>query len=349
MLRIMQRLQPLFLALALLFIFLLLRSQWAELRQYPWQLNPVWLVVSGFCLVAAWLLEIHIWRRLLAVMGAVLPTRPAARIWFLSAIVRYVPGSIWQPLSMTLQCQRYGIAPEVTLTSVVFYQLLTLLAASPIAAVYFGVTGNWGLLTDALSAWTPLLVAGGLAPIVLFVVRPSWLIDLVNFLLARLHRPPLAAGLTRRSAALVLILGVLDWLLWGAAFAALVFALQEYTAAEIVRLAPHLVAAYAIAYAVGFVSLITPSGLGVREGAVYLLLAPLLGSGAVTVAAIAMRVWITLGELAAAGASLLFLRDAPADAPSSPAASTAPTAPTPPTASAAPAAPAIEGPRSVAS
>jgi uncharacterized membrane protein YbhN (UPF0104 family) len=308
MLRIIQRLQPLFLALALLFIFLLLRSQWAELSQYPWQLQPVWLFVSALFLVAAWSLEIQIWRRLLAVMDARLPYRSAARIWFLSAIVRYVPGNIWQPLSMTLQCQRLGIVPEATLTSVVFYQLLTLLAASPIAALYFGVTGNWGLLTSALASWTPFLVAAGLAPVVFFVIRPAWLIELVNFLLARLHRPPLAAGLTRRNAAFVLFLGMIDWLLWGAAFAALAIGLQEYTAADMLRLFPHLVASYAIAYAVGFVSLLTPSGLGVREGAVYLLLAPLLGGGAVTVAAIAMRVWITLGELLAAGASLLFLR-----------------------------------------
>jgi hypothetical protein len=40
-----------------------------------------------------------------------------------------------------------------------------------------------------------------------------------------------------------------------------------------------------------------------------LLLAPLLGGGVVTIAAIAMRLWITLGELLAAGASLLFLRE----------------------------------------
>jgi uncharacterized membrane protein YbhN (UPF0104 family) len=309
MLRIIQRMQPLFLTLALIFIVLLLRSQWAELSQHTWQLNPFWLFASAFFLLASWALEIHIWRQLLAAVGARLPYWPAVRIWFLSAILRYVPGNIWQPLSMTLQCQRRGIAPEATLTSVVFYQILVLLAASPIAGVYFGVTGNWGLLTDVLHAWTPWLVAAGLAPVVAFVVRPSWLIDVVNWLLARLNRPRLSARLTRANATWVLLLAILDWLLWGACFAALTFALQDYTAAEMLQLAPHLVAAYPIAYAIGFVSLITPSGLGVREGALYLLLAPMLGGGSVAVAAIAMRLWITLGELLAAGASLLFLRE----------------------------------------
>jgi hypothetical protein len=245
----------------------------------------------------------------LAIVGGKLPYWPAVRIWFLSAILRYVPGNIWQPLSMTLQCQRRGIAPEATLTSVAFYQILVLLAASPIAALYFGMTGDWGLLTGVLQAWTPWLVAAGLVPVVAFVIRPSWLIEMVNWLLAKFNRPSLSAGLTHANAAWVLTLAILDWLLWGACFATLTFALQDYTTAEMLQLAPHLVAAYAIAYAIGFVSLITPSGLGVREGALYLLLAPLLGGGVVTIAAIAMRLWITLGELLAAGASLLFLRE----------------------------------------
>jgi uncharacterized membrane protein YbhN (UPF0104 family) len=317
MLRIIQRLQPLFLALALLFIVLLLRSQWAELSQHTWQLNPFWLIVSAFFLLGAWALEIQIWRQLLRVIGAELPSGPATRIWFLSAIVRYVPGSIWQPLSMTLQCQRRGIAPEATLTSVVFYQILVLLAASPIAAVYFSVTGNWGLLTGVLQAWTPWLVATGLTPVLLFIVRPSWLIEMVNFVLAKFQRAPLTAGLTRLNAASLLLLSIVDWLLWGACFAALTFALQAYAPTEILALTPHLVAGYAIAYVVGLVSLITPSGLGVREGALYLLLAPLVGGGVVTVAAIAMRLWVTLGELLAAGASLLFLREP--DIPTEPA------------------------------
>ena len=76
-------------------------------------------------------------------------------------------------------------------------------------------------------------------------------------------------------------------------------------------LAPHLVAAYPIAYAIGFISLITPSGLGVREGAFYLLLAPIMGGGAITIVALAMRLWTTLGELVAAGVCVL-LPDHPA-------------------------------------
>ena len=74
MLRIIQRMQPLFLALALLFIVLLLRSQWAELSQHTWRLNLSWLLASALFMLASWALEIQVWRQLLAVVGAHLLT-----------------------------------------------------------------------------------------------------------------------------------------------------------------------------------------------------------------------------------------------------------------------------------
>ena len=311
--RIIRKLQPLFLILALVFIVLLLRSQWAELSSHTWRFRPAWLLASALFLLGAWALEIQIWRTLLHVVGGRLPYWPAARIWFLSAIVRYVPGNIWQPLSITLLSQQRGVSPVATLTSVAFYQILVLLSALPIAGVYFGLTGNWGLLTGALQAWTPLLAAAALVPVAVFLVHPAVLVDVVNWVLVRLKRTPLATAISRRMALWVLLLAMADWLLWGLSFAMLTFALEDYSAVEMLRLLPHLIAVYAIAYTIGLVSLITPSGLGVREGAFYLLLAPLLGGGTVTIAALAMRVWTTLGELIAAGVSLLW-RDRPAPA-----------------------------------
>lgn len=305
--RIIRKLQPLFVALAILLLVVLLRSQWDELSRHPWQLNPAWLAASALFLLASWALEVQIWRTLLQVLGACLPYFAAVRAWFISAIMRYIPGNIWQPLSITVMAQRRGVAPEATLTSVVLYQLINLLAATPIAAVYVLTTGNWGLFTQFLGVWTPLLAGAMLAPIAVFLVRPAWLLELVNWLLAKLRRPPLATQrMTRSAMAWVLLLTVCDWLLWGSCFAALAFALQPYSPAEMMRLLPHLVAANAIATAIGFISLLTPSGIGVREGAFYVLLAPIMGGGAATVLALAMRLWTMLGELVAAGLCLLF-------------------------------------------
>ena len=146
--RIWQIAQPTFFILAMLFVGLLLRSQWAELRAYTWDFDLRWLLISALFMLASWAMEVGIWCYLLRLVDGVLPFWPATRIWFLSAIVRYVPGNIWQPLSMTLYCQRWGIRPEATITSIALYQFCILLAALPIAVIYFFVTGNFGLLSE---------------------------------------------------------------------------------------------------------------------------------------------------------------------------------------------------------
>ncbi len=315
LMRTLRRMQPIFVLLALLFMALLLRSQWEELQTHQWQLNPPWLVASAGFLVAAWAVEIVVWLRLLRTVGGRLGYWPGARIWFLSAIVRYIPGNVWQPLSMTLLCQRRGVKPEATVTSILLYQVIILLAVTPIAALYFGVWGNWGMLTDLLGGAGPWLIGVGLAPLAAFLVRPALLVDAVNWVLRRFGRSPLETGFARSELVTVLALAAADWVIWGASFCALAFGVNSYTAPEMLALAPHLIATYSIAYAIGLVSLITPSGLGVREGAFYLLLAPLMGGGTVTVVALAMRIWTMLGEAIAAGVSLLLPDRLPAADP----------------------------------
>ena len=289
--------QPLMMAAAAIFIGVWLAGQWPSLRVHTWRLSAGWLLLSALCMLASWGVEIALWRALAATLGGRIAYLPAARIWFKSAIVRYVPGNIWQPLSMTLQAQQHGVRPEATVTSVALYQGIILMAAAPIAALYFWTTGNWGLLTTFVGSYGWLLILLVLAPVALFLASPNLLIVSLNWLLARVRRPPVQAGLGRSVLALLLVVAAFDWLLWGATFAALTFGVATFSGAEMAALAPHLIVAYAIAYCVGFLSFITPSGFGVREGALYVLLATVMDPAVVTVAALAMRVWTMAGEV----------------------------------------------------
>jgi uncharacterized membrane protein YbhN (UPF0104 family) len=297
--------QPILAGLAGLFIVLLVAGQWPEIRAHAWQISPGWLLLSALFMLAAWAVEIAIWQGVLRALGGRLPYLQAARIWFLSAIIRYVPGTIWQPLSMTLYAQEHKVRPEITLTSVVLYQGISLLAVAPLAAAYLWTSGNWGLLSAWLGALSLPLALLALLPVALFLLRPDLLVRALNWALVKVGRPPLASGLGRGPLALLLAVALFDWLLWGSAFATLVYGTSAFTPAEQAALAPHLIAAYAIASGIGFIALFAPSGLGVREGSLYLLLAPLLGGGAVTVAALLMRLWTMVGEVIMALVSAL--------------------------------------------
>jgi len=290
------KIELIFLFLAIIFLALLLRSQWDTLRQQTWQLQSGWLLLSAAFLLLSWLLEVKIWQRLLDQVGGDLPFGNAFRIWFLSAIMRYIPGNIWQPVSMTLRCQQHAIRPEATITSIALYQAITLLAVIPLSPVYIVLSDNLSLLNRWLGNAGYLLILLAISGLLVLLIYPSRLMALLNWGLNRLGREGLQAQLSSHALFQIFLLATLNWLLWGIAFATLTFALGEYSLAEQTQWATALILAYPIAYAIGFLSFITPSGFGVREGALYILLAPLLGSGVITVAALAMRVWTTAGE-----------------------------------------------------
>jgi uncharacterized membrane protein YbhN (UPF0104 family) len=291
------RLQPLFLLLALLFVGLLLRSQWPALRSYPWQFHGGWLALSALLMFTSWLLEVRIWHLLLRVVDGVVPYGAALRMWFLAALIRYIPGNVWQPLSLTLYCQRWGVRAEATIASLVLYQAVVLLAVLPIALVYFGLTGNWGVLTGVLAEIAPWLLGLGALPVLVFLLRPQWLIDLMNWALQKMGRGAIAARWHTGQLLWLLVLGVVDWSCWGLSFATLGLALGHPTTLSLGEFVLHLTAVFSIGYAIGFLSLLTPSGFGVREGTYYLLLTPLLPGGYVTAIALAMRLWNILGEV----------------------------------------------------
>jgi uncharacterized membrane protein YbhN (UPF0104 family) len=315
--RLVHWLQPTFLLLAIVAIGWFLASQWPTLRTYPWRLHWGWLLATCAFSLASWAVEIAIWRHLLATLGGKLPYLVAARLWFLSAVVRYVPGNVWQPLSLTLYSRRHGVSPEATITSLVLFQVVMLLAIAPILVVYFVWLDTKSLAAQFVANFPPALLWLALIPVLAFLLRPQWLVQLLNWGLARMKRTPLALQLTSGKLFLLIAVSLFDWLLWGAMFASFTFAVigdelasgrsGEFTLAPL-QIAPLLVASYPIATLIGFLALITPSGFGVREGAFYLLLTPHIAGSVVTVIALGARVWGVVSELLAALISAPFER-----------------------------------------
>lgn len=305
--RLQRTVQPLVLLLALLFIGLLLRSQWSQLAAFEWQVRPEFLMASALFLVLAGLLEVVMWRHILGLIGGQLAWPRALRIWFSTSLVRYIPGNVWQPLGMTVLCHREGVPPETTVVSVALYQAVNLLSVAPIAAFYLVGTGNLGLLSSWLGANLRWAGMAALFPVLLFLVRPDLLLTLLNWALRRVGRRPLPVRLSSRQLMGLLFLAWMDWGLWGCGFAALVFSFLPMALREPTALLPHLLAAYPMAYALGYLSFLTPSGLAVREGVLYFFLAPVLGAGEATLVAVAMRIWQIVLEVGLAALALLLL------------------------------------------
>ena len=128
-------------------------------------------------------------------------------------------------------------------------------------------------------------------PTVAFMLCTFWLVEA----LARLGRQPLDVRLSGLDMLRLLVPFVFNWLVYGAMSFALTASL--YPALPWSQ-APALTGLFTAAWLIGFLTIIVPQGLVVREGLIFTFLTTLLGVPApvATAAAILLRLWTMLGE-----------------------------------------------------
>jgi uncharacterized membrane protein YbhN (UPF0104 family) len=270
-------------------------ARWNDVISLKWRLEPWLFAVATVVLALSYVLVAWLWG-LAMTRAAGLRTVAGARIWFLSNLARYVPGNVWSYVGAVELARREGVARRTTLAVMALTQVLSvgvaLAAGLPVLLAERARLGRPALLGA-------LVVVAGAALAVLFRRR---LLGLARRRLPGFDPAELAPS---AGTVVVLVAGYAAyWAVTGLAFAALVASLYPLAAADV----PLVVAAYAAAYAAGFLALLTPAGLGVREGVLVIALAPVLPAGPALVVALVSRVWMMLVELAGAGVAHLAAR-----------------------------------------
>jgi hypothetical protein len=270
-------------------------DDWQALRAHQWRLELSQLIVSFLLLLVATAFPAWPWQLSLLWMGESLGFVPALRIWLVTHVVRYIPGRVWQFLSMIYMCERAGVSRVPILTSIVISAALSTLAGLLIVGLYWLALNGWQDLTQLSLALALILLS-------LAALHPAVMERVLNRGLAFLGQPTISLQLSFGHILLLLALNGLSWLLYGLAFQQLVAAITFFPLAEL----PRAVAVFAGAYTIGYLSLLTPAGLGVREGAMVVLFGSALPLPLATVVSLAARLWLTLGEVLGAGVLMLW-------------------------------------------
>jgi glycosyltransferase 2 family protein len=284
--------QVAFVATVLWFATRLLLAHWADVRALQATLTPSWgrVAWSAGIVLVSYAVLIATWRAMVRAWGSALGVLPAARIWFVSNLGRYVPGKVWQIGAMGVMANNAGVPPEAAVGSSLVIALVNILAGFGVVAV---------AQTDALriagatgaALWVPLLVL-----LVVTVSLPWTLAPLVRFT-ARVTKRAVVAPELPAAAIWVAVVGcAAAWMLYGVAFRELAIALLGPGAAGDVGT---YVAVFTLSYLAGFLALPVPGGLGVREVSLGALL---VGTGLSTTAeatllVVASRLWLTVLEV----------------------------------------------------
>jgi glycosyltransferase 2 family protein len=264
-----------------------LAARWNDVISLKWRLRPGVFLLACLLLALSYALVACLWGWALR-RAAGTRLVAGARIWFLSNLARYVPGNVWSYVGAVELARREGVARRTTLAVMALTQVLSV-GVAVVAGLPVLLAERSRLGRPALLGAVVVAVAAGLAA----VFRRQLLG------LARRRLPGFDPGDLTPSASTVALLVVgyaVYWTVTGLAFAALVASLYPLAAADV----PLVVAAYSAAHAAGFLALLTPAGLGVREGVLVVALAPVLPAGPALVVGLVARVWMMLAELAGA-------------------------------------------------
>ncbi len=292
----------------LLFFIRELQKDWSALTSHSFQFNPWLLALASLGFILQELSYGLIWQTVLARLGAPINLRTSLRIYLASEFVRYIPGNVWHVLTRILWVGKYGVSRPIAFASMTVELISKLAAGALVFAVSLLFWHDLGASAvnslPFLNSYVLIALGTIIILALLVVLHPRVLSGLLNAALRLLKKNPVVLSLRYSDILFVTLAWCVSWFVAGCAFYVLLLSLWPST--PLVAL-PICIGIYALAWDIGFVSFITPSGLGFRELAIQLLfsLALPLPVGLGIVMAWLSRLISTLMELLCVGLAYL--------------------------------------------
>lgn len=274
------------------------RGAWREAQPRLRHADFSDLAVSTAILTAYYLLFTIGWQRMLRAWGLRIPYSLALQAEMASVLAKYVPGTVWIPAARVAALRRVGIRR----TSLVVASMLMEAGLSALA----GILVFFVSLTTVGFSSAPVLPLLALALVVVVGLHPRVFTPGIRRVLRRFGASDLPPFPYSTMLGLV-VFYAFTWLVGGAA---LFFLLRSLGGDPSVADIPYLGGIAAVSAIVAVLSLITPSGLGVREASMYGLLLAIASNGVALGVTVLNRLTITLVEavlLVAAGLAWRYL------------------------------------------
>jgi len=284
-------------ALILFFLVRSLRRSWNEAGVFDWGIDPGWLALSIVLLALYFFLAAWIWRLVLRALGEEIGLADACRIWYFSQMGKYVPGKVWFAVGRIVLCRQVGVGAAAASISTVLELLLVILAA---AAVFLVSLPLWPSVDAKVLTLAPIGAAA-----IIVVLHPSVFSRILRWAAKVLRREPMSYPLRWRDLGIIVGAYAITWIVYGAGLECLLRAIRlgEAVAAPELALPGRILffaGAAGVAWAIGFLSVITPSGLGVREATLGFFLNVHLAAPLPVLLALVARLWMTVGEIGSA-------------------------------------------------
>ncbi|EGD43507.1 putative integral membrane protein [Nocardioidaceae bacterium Broad-1] len=275
-----------------------IHRNWAALVR-GFQELPLWVLGIAFVLtVLAQGVALLMWRVVLADLGSPLPLVPAARIFYVSQLGKYLPGSVWTIVGQMELARAERVPRRTSLTQGVLVLAIAVGAGVMVSVLLMPFLGRE---TFARYWWAVLLL-----PLILVALHPPVFAKVVDTGLRLLRREPLEVLPTWRGIGRALALQGLVWLLLGLQIWVVVVGLGGDPLPSLLA----SVGGYALGFSLGMAAIGLPAGAGLREAVLVVALSGVLSPGLALLVALLARGIAVLADVVVALAAALLTRRA---------------------------------------
>lgn len=274
------------------------------LKESTFHIQLQWLCSSFGVLLFHRIVYIHPFATLLhGITEKQVSFQTAFTLFYLSNITRYLPGRVWGVVRMLSLSHRFGLSKTATANSFTLHVGIETVIGGILALSLFFSKQMQGTIQDVLkkiSGHTMLwpLAVGGITISTLFLIPTlSTYTRQVVKTFQGMGRFFFEKPFWKRQWLHIIANHLLLWMCQGLAFSLFVRSFVPVRWAH----TGIIVACYAFAWIVGFLSFLTPGGLGVRESLLALLLTSYMPTSQATLVALLCRLWMLSAEIVLAG------------------------------------------------
>jgi hypothetical protein len=216
-------------------------------------LSGLWVLAAAIFTLSYYVLGLLIWTMILRNLGSNPDLQLTARAYVYSLLPKYIPGNVAAHGLRTQLASRAGVPVFVSVKSFLLEAIFALGTAAAISIP--GTMYYFPTVIDPL----PTLVVVAFALVLIAIVAAK------RFKFKSTNEFHLTTPHTPTGYAKVFFLYLLIWFVSGVAHWCLANALSSYSASQL----PQLIVAVSGSWALGFISIFAPAGLGVREAVLY--------------------------------------------------------------------------------
>lgn len=276
-------------------------ANYDSISQFELNIHWIYLLASQVLLMAVALGGTYFWQLFLKIItGHRISFKESLSIVNTSQLTKYLPGKIWSYAFQMLLLSRYGISKTVVLYTNLFLVASSLMASTLLGLLYFAISSPAG---DHFWLSVFLVFLFIYLGFIIFNQRclKALIVVFGKVFKRNIHYTPVEIKWIVLFQILYLTANALFGLTGYLLAAGLGFSVSSH---DIFAIAAFLI----IADSVGFIVLIAPGGLGVREGVMFALLAALGDKNMALILPVGTRLMSMVSDLLLGGAGFILLK-----------------------------------------